>query len=89
LKGSIRCRVSATGRIPELSIRLVPEGSSGDDTEGPLYNMGGGRSEFRIPEVPAGSYRVLLLVANQVRARAGPIEVTAGKEAGPVDLTIE
>jgi hypothetical protein len=86
--GSIRCRLSSKDGIPEFSIGLVPEGVPGDDPQR-RYQMGRGRSEFWIPNVPPGSYRVLLIVGDQVRARAGPIAVASGKESGPVDLSLD
>jgi hypothetical protein len=81
--GSLRCRV--IDPPPAYSIGLAREGSE-DPERTYRRRRAAGEGEFVLRNIPAGSWRVLLLVDGQARAAGPTVTVLAGKEAGPVEL---
>jgi len=86
--GTIRGLLRTEGTLPAYSIGLISQ-SSGSDIPERIYRQTGRRPAFRIDNVPAGTYRVLLLVDGEVRASAEGVKVVAGQEASQVELSLE
>jgi hypothetical protein len=61
----------------------------GDGAPERVYRQSGRRSDFSLFDVDPGSYRLLLIVSGQVRARTDTVVVEAGGDAGPVELRLE